>query len=668
MAAENRSTRTLVLGIDTGGTYTDGILLDYATREVIASCKSLTTRQDYAIGIEQVIEGIDIDDPVEIRLISVSTTLATNSIAEGKGSRVALILLGYDPHLTRSFDLDQRFGTTEFSYHAGGHDMFGQEKEGLDLDSILDYVMLVKDRVDAIAVSGYFSPLNPEHEQRVFDAVSRVCDLPVVLGHQLSTRLGSVERATTAALNASLLGLLRDFVIAVRRAAEARQIRAPLMVVRGDGTLMSEEFAARSPVETIHSGPAASAIGGRFISGFDSALVVDVGGTTTDIALIEDGQVNVTAEGATVGDFKTSVQAANILSIALGGDSHIHLDDVKKRLALGPARVVPLAYLAHQYPAVKRRLEPLLKRGWGQVGQDQLQFWFLLSEPQDGLLEPGSREARVVEMLRDGPMAAIDIVRRLDLVHAVQIGCEELWRQDVLGRSGLTPTDFLHVQGDYAAWDAEMSRIAATLFCQSISTDLDSFIPALWERIAATITEVILSFLTGKRLRSQEDSDGRDLGRWFFDNSLRLEHAHLETTLRLRAPIIGIGAPAGFFLRRVAEILHTDLILPPFHHVANAVGAVAGNVMVSEEALVYPRLSHDGMDIAGYVIQTSEERTFIESLPEAIEYARRRAQELSWEGAARSGASNPQVTLTEMRDGLDSYRIRARAVGNPRLA
>jgi hypothetical protein len=122
-----------------------------------------------------------------------------------------------------------------------------------------------------------------------------------VLGHQLSTKLGSVERATTAALNASLLAVLQDFVVAVQRAMERRQIDAPLMVVRGDGTLMSDEFAARTPVETIHSGPAASAIGGRFLSRLDDALIVDVGGTTTDIALIEDGQVTVSEEGATVG-------------------------------------------------------------------------------------------------------------------------------------------------------------------------------------------------------------------------------------------------------------------------------------------------------------------------------------------------------------------------------
>ena len=270
----DKSSRKLVLGIDTGGTYTDGVLLDYESREVLATHKSLTTKRDFAIGIERVIEGIAIEDPEVIRMVSVSTTLATNAIAEGKGKRVALLLIGYDPELISSFNMSGRFATPNFYYFKGGHDLYGREKAELDLKGILDKVNQVKGKVDAIAVSSYFSPLNPEHENRVCEAVSRICDLPVVLGHQLSTRLGSVERATTAALNASLLAVLQDFVIAVRRAMEHREIEAPLMMVRGDGTLMSDEFASRTPVETIHSGPAASAIGGRFLSGLDDALVL----------------------------------------------------------------------------------------------------------------------------------------------------------------------------------------------------------------------------------------------------------------------------------------------------------------------------------------------------------------------------------------------------------
>jgi N-methylhydantoinase A/oxoprolinase/acetone carboxylase beta subunit len=168
------------------------------------------------------------------------------------------------------------------------------------------------------------------------------------------------------------------------------------------------------------------------------------------------------------------------------------------------------------------------------------------------------------------------------------------------------------------------------------------------------------------RLRSLEGADG-DMGRWFFYNSLYRAHPHLETSIRLRQPIIGIGAPAGIFLPAVAQALHTQLILPEHHGVANAVGAIAGSVMVQEELLIYPRLSQDGLEVFGYYVQAHEERHEFEELHDALAHARKLSQERALGAALRSGADNPQVTVEELTDGLDTFRIRAKAVGNPRL-
>jgi len=672
----------LVLGIDTGGTYTDGVLLEYETRRVLAAYKSLTTKRDFAIGIENVIEGIHIEDPSAIRMVSISTTLATNAIAEGgessvHGRRVALLLIGYDPDLISKFKMAERFATPNYFFFDGGHDLYGREKRPLDLPGILAKVNQIKDRVEAIAVSAYFSPLNPEHEQRAYRAISGVCDLPVVLGHQLSTKLGSVERATTAALNASLLAVLQDFVIAVRRAMERRQIDAPLMVVRGDGTLMSDEFAARSPVETIHSGPAASAIGGRFLSRLDDNLVLDVGGTTTDIALIEDGQVTVSEEGATVGEYKTSVKAANLLSIALGGDSHITWGP-EKEAVIGPERVTPLAYLAHEHPRVGRQLKALSMRTWSQATPDWLEYWFLLRKPQRGQLK-SQRERDLVEFLRDGPHPLPEILKHLGVLHVGQVGAGELLRQEVIGKSGLTPTDLMHIEGRYEVWDTQASAYAWQAFCQYQFRDPGELRRQVWTRMSEKIVHAVLVFLSGKSLdlagreRSLAGQD-RDAGRWFFYNSLYDAHPHLETSIRLRLPIIGIGAPAGILLLAVAKALHTDLILPEHYEVANAVGAVAGSVMVEEELLIYPKVSRAGLEVLGYYVTVPSaeptarhERHEFEELSEALAYARRLGRERALGAALRSGADNPEVTVEELTDGLDTYRIRAKAIGNPRL-
>jgi N-methylhydantoinase A/oxoprolinase/acetone carboxylase beta subunit len=659
-----------VLGIDTGGTYTDGVLLEYETRRVLAAQKSLTTKRDFSIGIESVIDGIHIEDPSAIRMVSISTTLATNAIAEGKGKRVALLLIGYDPDLIDKFKMAERFATPNYFFLDGGHDLYGREKKPLDLPGILAQVNEIKNRVDAIAVSAYFSPLNPEHEQRAYKAIASVCDLPVVLGHQLSTRLGSVERATTAALNASLLAMLQDFVIAVRRAMERRQIEAPLMVVRGDGTLMSDEFAARTPVETIHSGPAASAIGGRFLSRLDDALILDVGGTTTDIAIIEKGQVTVSEEGATVSDYKTSVKAANLLSIALGGDSHITWGH-EKNVVIGPERVAPLAYLAWKHPIVKQQLKALSMRTWSQATPDSLEYWFLLREPQESQTK-SQRERDLVGFLQDRPRPVPEILKHLGVLHVAQVGSSELMRQEVIGKAGLTSTDLMHIEGRYEVWDTEAAAYAWKVFCQYQFRDQEELRDVVWSQMSEMILHAVLTFLSEKplelrdRQRSLEGADD-DMGRWFFYNSLYQAHPHLETSIRLRRPIIGIGAPAGIFLPSVAKAMHTELILPEHHEVANAVGAIAGSVMVEEELLIYPKLSRDGLEVFGYYVQAHDVRHEFEELSAALAHARELSQERALGAALRSGADKPEVTIEEETDGLDTYRIRAKAIGNPRL-
>ena len=655
----------LVLGIDTGGTYTDGILLHYHTREVLASHKSLTTKRDLSIGIEEVIKHIRLYDPSDIKMVSISTTLATNAIAEGKSKRVALFLLGYDPDLIETFSMQQRFATPNYYYFAGGHDLYGREKKPLDLPAIKAKVSEIKDHIDAIAVSGYFSPLNSEHEHRVHEAVTDICDLPIVMGHQLSKKLDSVKRATTAALNASLLAILQEVVIAVRQAIQRRHIDAPLMVVRGDGTLMSEEFAARAPVETIHSGPAASAMGGRFLSRLEDAVVVDVGGTTTDIALIQSGQVVVNEEGATVATYKTAVKSADLFSIALGGDSHITLNR-QKEITVGPERVVPLAYLADQYPKILDRLDFLSGQSAAPISADWLEYWFLLREPRaDNPLKTPQHKV-LIDLLRQGPLPLPEILKHLKLPHVAQIDADTLLHQEIIAKSGLTPTDLLHVEKRFTPWSIPAASRALKAFGIIHLRDPANIQQQVWSQMTKTIVEAMLNFLTGTKLALAGRSDD-DMGRWLFLNSLYADHPQLETHLHLKQPIIGIGAPAGIFLEDVADMLHTDLILPDHHAVANAVGAVAGSVVVTEEILVYPRMAKDGFNVIGYYVHSGDDRQTFEDVDDALSYARITIRKQALEAARRSGADTPRVIVEEKTDGLDAYSIQAKAMGNPRL-
>ncbi len=251
-----------------------------------------------------------------------------------------------------------------------------------------------------------------------------------------------------------------------------------------------------------------------------------------------------------------------------------------------------------------------------------------------------------------------------------QIEAGELLRQEIIGKAGLTPTDLMHVEGTYTPWNVEAASLAQEVFAHRQFQNTDELRQKVWQRITEMALYAIVTFLTGKRLAPAGAAAGaqdNDLGRWFFDNSLYNTHPHLETLFRLRQPIIGIGAPAGQFLKPVAEALHAELVLPEFHEVANAVGAIAGAVMVQEEILIYPRLDNAGLEVLGYYVQTSEERLEIEDLAEALAHATRISQERALGAALRSGADNPQVVVEQTTDGLDTYRVRAKAMGNPRL-
>ncbi len=666
---------SLVMGIDTGSTYTDAVLMDYESKTVLATAKRLTTRYDLSVGIMNAIDGLAIEDASKIALVSVSTTLATNSVVEGKNEAVALVLIGYDPELVTSFNFSERFATTRFEYFRGGHDVHSEERERLDTASITDWVMGCKDRVSAIAVSAYFSPLNPAHEEAAREAIAAVTDLPVVLGHQLSNKLDSVQRATTAALNASLISLLRQFIRAVQHALQERGIQAPLMVVRGDGSLMKAEVALDCPLETVASGPAASAIGATFLSGRQHALVVDIGGTTTDISLVDDGQVNLDSGGAVVGGFRTAVRSAHTLSIGLGGDSIIHLDS-SGRLVIGPERVTPLSFLASAHPSVCSDLQAVARAEPATPAPGDVEFWYLTTDepPASCREEPFTR--KVVAMLHQGPRTVTSLLGQLGLFHRLQLpqSVQELLRRGVIARAALTPTDLLHITGQFTPGDRVSAEVAASILTrryrpdseQSGTRGVSQLIETVLEAIGQRIAVEVVEFLSGARPRQDAQGIEEDLGAWLMANALHPRSAHLETTIRLKCPLVGIGAPAYALLGRAARMLGTELILPQHFAVGNAVGAVAANVVVNRDARVFHSDARGSP--VGYYVQAGEGRRHCPDLQTALALSRSVAKRRALEAATAAGAVDPEVVVSDVPTGAEEYLVEARAFGNPRLA
>lgn len=652
-----------VLGVDTGGTYTDGVLLDYHDRRVLATTKTPTTHHDLRACILTALDDLLPEDRSRIRLVSISTTLATNAIAEGKGHPVGLLLLGYDPDLAQKFSFERRYAAPYIAYVRGGHDLTGSEAEPLDQDQIERSVRGWRDQIDAVAVSGYFSPFNPSHEEAAAELIGATVDLPVVLGHQLSTRLNSVERATTAALNGALIPILREFAEAMRAALTQRGIEAPLMVLRGDGALTPAPAAAVRPVETVHSGPAASAIGASFLSGQERGLVIDIGGTTTDLAVLDGGRVRVREEGTLVGGFRTAVRAADVRSIGLGGDSLIAMD-VEDQIVVGPERVTPLSQLAWQHPEVAADLKGRAGRLTQRPSPDSIEYWFLQREPRRRVQDDRARQA--LDLLRHGPQSVPHIMDRLGIIHPIQCDGPQLIRQGIIGRSSLTPTDLLHLTGEFDRWDAEAAAVGAEFLAKLNGVGADAFIERVKRWMAERIVAEIVSHISGQPVeRSPYYVGPQDLGGWLLDESLNRRNPYLASEIRLQMPIIGIGAPAGIFLPPVAELLRTELVLPPHYEVANAVGAVAGSAVVEKEAWILPQLRN--LQLAGYFAQVGGERSRFATLDAAITAARQSLTEQAKAEIRQAGVDEPTLDFERLPDGAESYRLRVRAVGNPKL-
>lgn len=575
----------ILLGLDTGGTYTDAVLFDPA-KGVLATAKSLTTKHDLAIGLKGAMDGVltHLPDGVkaaEIALVSMSTTLATNAIVEAHGAPICLILLGYDVKALERAGLKQALGTDPVIFVAGGHKPTGDEQVPLDLEAVRQAIQAHAPKVAAFAVSGYFSVRNPAHEIAVRQMIRDMTDKPVTCGHELTSKLDAPRRALTVALNARLIPQLQQLIRAVGGLLTEKGIKAPLMVVKGDGSLIDQQVALTCPVETILSGPAASLVGARHLSGADNVMVSDMGGTTTDIAMLRDGRPVLNKEGAVVGGWRTMVEAVAVHTYGLGGDSEVRVDEVHGFM-VGPRRVVPLSLLAHLYPKTLDVLKAQLATEEMMAYRGQ---FALRQRPLDtGAEGLSDGQAKLWEALADGPVALADLV----FSPATGRHLARLVDRGLVIISGLTPSDAVHVLGRQTNWSREAAEIGAELFLRRAI--YGGWVPpASKEALAADVVEQVVKqsghVILQTALAEQAGIEGPHwgaLGRYLVDQSLRAKQdgaALIDVALKLNFPLVAIGAPVGSYYAEIANRLRTELVIPPHADVSNAVGAVAGGIL-----------------------------------------------------------------------------------------
>lgn len=332
---------SLRLGIDVGGTNTDAVVLDRHAH-VLATFKAPTT-QDITSGIRNAITGI-VEGHPDLDLAAISyamlgTTHCTNAILERRNlNQVGLIRIGAPatlailPFAGWPDDLRQAIG----GYYAvveGGHEYDGREIRPLDTEAIREAAESFRGKVDSLAVVSAFSPVDQSHELRAAEILTEVLgDLPVTWSHEIGS-IGLLERENASILNAAVVRAAGIAAHGFEDALNEHGIRARMFFSQNDGTLMNLEYATRYPILTVASGPANSIRGAAFLSGVCDAIIVDVGGTSTDIGVLVNGFPRESSIAVDISGVRTNFRMPDLISIALGGGTRVHQNG---NLQIGP--------------------------------------------------------------------------------------------------------------------------------------------------------------------------------------------------------------------------------------------------------------------------------------------------------------------------------------------
>ena len=661
---------TYLVGVDTGGTYTDAAIIETQGHRVVARAKAITTKGDLAIGVSEAITralaqlgaGWRAQD---IRLVSVSTTLATNAVVEGHGSAVGVLLIGFDAAMVARTGIANAFAGMPVEVIAGGHDHNGDALVELDQVALESALQRMAPKVDAFAVASTFAVRNAAHEHAARALIVARTGKPVTLSCELSSALDAPRRALTAALNARLISRVSTLIEAVNRAMAQLHIDCPLMIVKGDGTLALAESVATRPIETVLSGPAASLVGAQWLSGLDSFILSDMGGTTTDLGVLIDGRPKVSENGAELGGWRTMVRAIDVRTIGLGGDSEVALLG-GGRIGIGPQRIAPVALLGERHP----ELLALLEADLADIdGGSSLHGRFVLLPfgSRAGLAqsELSDRERELLAKVSERPQP----LRRLAPSLAAQRTIASLKRKGLLQLGGLTPSDAAHVLGLQNNWSGEAARMATQLACRLREMQFptpertEAFAREVWSETVRLSARAVLETAFGEPLRESRLVDAVCSGA----GAIGLAQVRIAPAIA----VVAVGGPVRVYYAEVGRRLGCDVVFPEHFEVANAVGAATGVVAKA----VTVRVDGDGSGL--FLMHSTVGTRQFSDAAAAIAAASDLARQSALDAVRAMGAADPQVKLSVRKQMLPNARgdaglleavVVAEAIGRPNAA
>ena len=647
----------LGIGIDTGGTYTDAVIYDFESGTILGAAKSLTTKNDLTIGILGAIDGLPAELARQAKIISLSTTLATNACVEDKGGRAKLIFFGGDKKVIDKLGRQCGLPASDEICIQESYTTFSGEIEREPdwelFDQQTDRGFEDLDGVGIIEINAMRNGAVVEKQAR--ERFLAKHDLPVVCGHELFSELNCLKRGAGTLLNASLFPVIREFLDAVKTALSVRQIHPEsLVIVRSDGTLMSEEFATLRPVETLLCGPAASALGCAHLADSPNSIVVDMGGTTTDIAFIRDGRAVSVTNGVSIGKWKTFVNGLYVKTFGLGGDSAVHYNN--NGLYLEEFRVMPICVAASRHPEVLDHLRGLEKRKHTRF---LYEHYILIRDISDSS-KYTQEEKAFCHVLRDGPLPVMKAAAAVGKdIYTLQI--KRLLKEGIVQICGLTPTDMMHIRGDFNRYNAEASRLAAEFAAFNMNITVDELCKSVYDEVKKKLyINIVKAMLENKYPDYLKNGINTDVERFIADNYQAVKTGKQDplfsTMFSTGYTLIGAGAPIQVFLEDVAKMLGTRAFIPENHHVANALGAIVGSICATCSVEILPNT--DPAKPWAYIVYGKQGTVGFKEISEAVDHAIAEASRQAAAEAKNRGAG----------DGVDvTYEIHTNNAETPDL-
>ena len=584
---------------------------------ILASVKSLTTHGNLAIGISDALSkalAVATESSngqfkaSDVSLVSLSTTLATNALVEGQGSSLGVFTLGFNEGMIERTEIAKAIPDALLLNINGGHVYTGKEQQALDVDAIRTALKGKMGQLDAYAVAGHYAVRNQQHERQAQQLISEITGATVTASCDLSDSLNGPRRALTAAFNAQIVSLIVQLENAVRVSMNQLGLDAQIMIVKGDGSIASAESVMQTPIETILSGPAASVIGARYLTGEADFLISDIGGTTTDVATVTNGWPALNDAGADVGGYRTLVKAIDMKTLGLGGDSEVEIGELLK-LSLLSNRALPLSMLASRWPHIEQELQLALMADSGMRSAIQ----YLLLMPTDSS-DFSEYETEFIALLSiEKP-----ILYRNVIASAKDRSClRRLINRGVIRMSGFTPSDAAHILGYQSQWNTQAAIYAAELLGKAtgrvIGTDVDAEIKALAQEVYDAVvdksTRLLINQLAGKAFSEDDLLITASANGTSKINDLKIQ-------LHSLLPIVAVGGPAKIFYPKVGERLGQEIIVPEYSHVANAIGAAVG--LVKSNVSIEITLHENGK----FMIHTNDDIISCETASQALEQAK----------------------------------------------